>query len=269
MLAQTLSEGQDNAVSASVEDATSSVVNAAVGVSFTTESAGEGQAQAQAQAASIGSSSASIRSNAKFPASSAYGMAEAGLTPGELASRTALLSRYSQSYLSAKSMQHASHLELGTQSVGSGYARKLSLGERGVDSYQATTLNTQSLSTLQATYSYGFPDSTRGTALISPPDLGTSSPLDWSPQLNFAFKDFESHNFLVPTLQVSAKRKGKRSRRKSLQEMRSRTSVQPALTSPSIIGPVLSKPLQPDILNQPLPKSPLQSPLDQPLDSQQ
>jgi hypothetical protein len=45
-----------------------------------------------------------------------------------------------------------------------------------------------------------FPDSTRGDAEISPPDPGTSSPLQWSPGFEFEFSDFQSTQFLNPTL---------------------------------------------------------------------
>jgi len=54
-----------------------------------------------------------------------------------------------------------------------------------------------------ASYSYDFPDSTKGTALLSPPDSGTTSPLDWSPALNYGFLDFAQQHFLNPTLHVS------------------------------------------------------------------
>jgi hypothetical protein len=61
-------------------------------------------------------------------------------------------------------------------------------------------------------YSEGFADSTKGTALISPPDLGTASPLDWTPGLNFEFPDFTQTSFLNPTLHTSVPRKGARVR---------------------------------------------------------
>lgn len=60
-----------------------------------------------------------------------------------------------------------------------------------------------------ASYSADFADSTKGTALISPPDAGTASPLDWTPGLNFGFADFQQTQFLNPTLQP---RKGGRAR---------------------------------------------------------
>ena len=59
-----------------------------------------------------------------------------------------------------------------------------------------------------ASYSEGFADSTKGTALISPPDSGTSSPLDWTPGLNFEFPDFDETQFLNPSLGGGASRRG-------------------------------------------------------------
>lgn len=61
-------------------------------------------------------------------------------------------------------------------------------------------------------YSEGFADSTKGTALISPPDVGTASPLDWTPGLNFEFPDFAQTSFLNPTLHTSVPRRGARVR---------------------------------------------------------
>lgn len=51
-------------------------------------------------------------------------------------------------------------------------------------------------------YSRDFPDSTKGTALLSPPDPGTESPLDWNPELGFSFPDFAQREFLMPSLHV-------------------------------------------------------------------
>ena len=53
-----------------------------------------------------------------------------------------------------------------------------------------------------ASYSYDFPDSTKGTALLSPPDTGTRSPLDWDTSLSFEFPDLSQKQFLNPTLHV-------------------------------------------------------------------
>lgn len=63
---------------------------------------------------------------------------------------------------------------------------------------------------LIGTYSKDFPDSTRGTAMVSPPDRGTASPLDWSPGLGFSFPDFAKREFLSPSLQMAHRRSGAR-----------------------------------------------------------
>lgn len=48
-----------------------------------------------------------------------------------------------------------------------------------------------------------FPDSTKGAGVISPPDTGTSSSLEWSPSFGFEFPDFQATQFLKPTLTIS------------------------------------------------------------------
>jgi hypothetical protein len=50
-----------------------------------------------------------------------------------------------------------------------------------------------------------FPDSTKGTAEVSPPDTGASSSLQWNPSLTFEFRDFQATQFLNPTLNVSGR----------------------------------------------------------------
>lgn len=48
-----------------------------------------------------------------------------------------------------------------------------------------------------------FPDSTKGTAGISPLDTGTSSSLEWTPAFGFGFPDFQATQFLNPALNGS------------------------------------------------------------------
>lgn len=64
-----------------------------------------------------------------------------------------------------------------------------------------------------------FPDSTKGTAEISPPDSGTHSPLEWDPSIDFAFKDFEKRNFLNPQFRV-----GMRSRKHHRMQKKKQTT---------------------------------------------
>lgn len=50
--------------------------------------------------------------------------------------------------------------------------------------------------------SESLPDSTRGTGMVSPEDMGTASQLEWDPGLNFGFEDLSQQTFLSPTLDV-------------------------------------------------------------------
>jgi hypothetical protein len=254
------SSSLDNSVNASVESATKSSVSASVRASV--DSTAEGN-QAGLQARSFNGASTRITQQmephpqAEKQFWSAYGSGGASLYGGGFANRSAMLRGYSRSDLSAASTRHASYLGAGAQAGASGHAFELHSFASRVKSKLENTPNAQhSGQTESAGYSSGFADSTKGTALISPPDLGTSSPLDWSPDLDFGFEDFESHTLLNPSLQSPSILARKRKRLKLLQKRETGTSLEPASMTPSSIGP--ASPM-PDILNQPL----LQSPLDQ------
>jgi len=107
-------------------------------------------------------------------------------------------------------------------------------------------------------YSDDFPDSTKGTALLSPPDPGTESPLEWAPGLDFEFPDMAQRQFLNPTLHVEVpKRRRKR-------EAQNGNNGAPLNHTPSSFG--LSLPQtssEPDVLSQPGLQSPLEQPLGQ------
>lgn len=60
-------------------------------------------------------------------------------------------------------------------------------------------------------YSNGFQDSTRGTALVSPPDPGTAGPFGFSPGISMGLLDFSNRQFLSPGLKVGG-HAGKRTR---------------------------------------------------------
>jgi hypothetical protein len=60
-----------------------------------------------------------------------------------------------------------------------------------------------------ATYSADFPDSTRGTALLSPPDSGMASPLNWSPSMTHGFEDLTTRQFLIPSLHAAHRATGR------------------------------------------------------------
>jgi hypothetical protein len=121
-----------------------------------------------------------------------------------------------------------------------------------------------------ASYSQDFPDSTMGTALLSPPDLGTESPFDWTTDLDYEFADMEQAEFLSPTLHVSPMKKGSLQGKKQLREMLRRRRKSQQGTSgtfsdnlKSVFMPQdtlgqdtlqtdISEPgIEPDILNQP------------------
>jgi hypothetical protein len=78
-------------------------------------------------------------------------------------------------------------------------------------------------------YTDDFPDSTKGTALVSPPDSGTASPLDWSSDLDFGFTDLSQERFLTPTLhiaqRVGASRQGQGHRQGMRQTLRMRSAL--------------------------------------------
>lgn len=113
---------------------------------------------------------------------------------------------------------------------------------------------------VQAVVSYttDFPDSTRGTALLSPPDTGTLSPLEWSPDHDFAFPDFSGSTFLNPTLHVSQRSSKKKRRERG----RNDENLAPFNHGAPVL-PSLSQPdLEPDILKEPVVQSPLDSVLN-------
>jgi hypothetical protein len=83
-------------------------------------------------------------------------------------------------------------------------------------------------------YSVDFPDSTRGTALVSPPDLGTLSPLESTPGLRFDLPDFSITQFLSPSLQVG-KRSANRGRGLRAGEFGRKSTLPKGLSSPSTL----------------------------------
>ena len=106
-----------------------------------------------------------------------------------------------------------------------------------------------------AMYSLDFPDSTKGTALLSPYDPGEESPFTWNTSVSYEFQDLTRRGFLNPTLHVAAPsgmQTGMISRRAykamSVAERR-RLRHLPASLLPKQT-PGMGKPLQPDILNE-------------------
>lgn len=95
-----------------------------------------------------------------------------------------------------------------------------------------------------AAYSAGFADSTKGTALISPPDPGTASPFDWNPELHFGFLAFDETQFLNPTLQMGTRISGLKASRRHLPSKPTPSSAideQLGLKTPSIDQDILGE----------------------------
>jgi hypothetical protein len=79
-------------------------------------------------------------------------------------------------------------------------------------------------------YTDDFPDSTKGTALVSPPDSGTASPLDWSSDLDFKFTDLSQKQFLTPTLHIAQRVGASRQSQGYRQGMRQTLRMRSALS---------------------------------------
>jgi hypothetical protein len=85
-----------------------------------------------------------------------------------------------------------------------------------------------------ASYSTDFPDSTKGTALLSPPD-STGSPLNWSPAVDYALPDFAERQFLEPSLHggdsAQSKRVAKRTKARVTGSILSNGLTHPGLST--------------------------------------
>lgn len=99
----------------------------------------------------------------------------------------------------------------------------------------------------------GFPDSTKGTALLSPPDTGTSSSLEWQPGLKFGLPGFTGP-FLRPTYLVAGAHAGGR--------MRSRGGKRLGKSTPSSL-PSLGLTQPNSFLTNGLSQPTFESPLDE------
>ena len=96
-------------------------------------------------------------------------------------------------------------------------------------------------------YTDDFPDSTRGTAVISPPDTGTQSPLEWKPEINFGIPEFGQSDLLKPSLHVAGKHHRRRSRSRMRNGEQGNGKSTPTSPFPSLIGtgsqPLVDSPL--------------------------
>lgn len=100
-----------------------------------------------------------------------------------------------RSMLNSYRAAHAAH---GTQAVDAMMTR----AQRKLARAEANPGASHALVAEPATYSDGFADSTKGTAVISPPDPGTSGPFAFDPNLDFKLPGFSDEQFLQPNLHV-------------------------------------------------------------------
>jgi hypothetical protein len=106
-----------------------------------------------------------------------------------------------------------------------------------------------------ATYSLDFPDSTNGTALLSPYDPGDENPLTWDTTVSYEFKDLTRQGFLSPTLHVKAPSEmqigmiSRRAYKNMTVAERRRLRRMPAWSLPNET-PGMGNPLEPDILSE-------------------
>lgn len=110
-------------------------------------------------------------------------------------------------------------------------------------------------------YSTGFPDSTQGTALVSPPDMGAVSPLEWKPSMDFGLRDFTETQFLRPSLHAG--RRGDRGGRERANIFgRQRLFHSSLVNKPEVDSPETNLPS--DQTSVPSIDPSLLSPIDQP-----
>lgn len=90
-----------------------------------------------------------------------------------------------------------------------------------------------------------FPDSTKGDALLSPPDSAADSPLLWTPGLAFGFPDIQNTQFLSPSLNI-------RAHRPAIPEQNSHPAIpkSPLKTRPTTASDLLQSTLHPSIDQQ-------------------
>ena len=102
----------------------------------------------------------------------------------------------------------------------------------------------------KAAYSEDFPDSTNGTAVLSPPDEGTKSSLEWSTSIDFEFADMAQRQFLVPTLHVGLGSKKLRQRKGEKRHRPGKTKTLPGSAPASLLPSLPQETFESDILGQ-------------------
>lgn len=88
----------------------------------------------------------------------------------------------------------------------------------------------------KVSYSGDFEDSTKGTALISPPDPGTTGPFAFEPSLNAKLPGFSERPHLLPSLHVRGSFRGKGNGRRSARN-RTQTNSAGQQSSPFAASP--------------------------------
>jgi hypothetical protein len=115
-----------------------------------------------------------------------------GLVPTATHYSSLLASPQGQVLIQKASVLNASHKE--TQGMSS--------EENGASSGQGKEAREM---TASARYTGDFPDSTKNTAVISPPDLANSGVFDFDPYVSGEFPDLANREFLRPSLRVGEK----------------------------------------------------------------
>jgi len=155
-----------------------------------------------------------------------------------------------------------------------GHALESSLAEAGLSTAQEKAQSNQDDAASSGSgsgsgsrggrYTSDFPDSTRNTAVISPPSIGNNDPFPFDPSLSDEFPDLADYQFLRPTLHVGPGAARGRQQKEDLyrQIQRRLTEYREAETpkksftteksrTPSAFGnPFGSKPSAEDKLNQ-------------------
>ena len=93
--------------------------------------------------------------------------------------------------------------KMGAQNTSAGTsAEHTSASSKNREQSQSSEMNTRSGGV--EVYSMDFPDSTKNTALLSPPDPAGTPLFSFDPTMNTEFPDLAEREFLVPTLHVGA-----------------------------------------------------------------
>jgi hypothetical protein len=207
-------------------------VSASISAAETVRGGGSGPRQgsrelaAQAEEAEVGLASAMPAVNVISPAN---------MTASKAILRSLESSRLGSHHISGHALgmlgstSSSAHGTLSREAIHPRIAER-AMGVGRKQSYDERNNSSQQSEANQAEYVDDFKDSTKGTALISPPDPGTKSPLTWSPDFSFGFVDLSEQDFLKPSIHVegisvsNGKAKGQQGRQGGRQQRRSQIS---------------------------------------------